>query len=101
MQKVRKHGHESFFAIEKGNSKVHYLLQDHHMFKVTEAINSYEKHVHPAVTGRYSYEEIERDDFELSHLVVKSLFSEEIRDKMRLRYDQDIKCYDYPGGVCW
>jgi hypothetical protein len=88
-----------FFAIEKGNSKVHDLLQDHHMFTVAEAIDSYEKRVHPTVTGKYSYEEIERDDFELSWLVVESLLSEEIRDKMRVRYDRNINFYDYPGGL--
>jgi hypothetical protein len=55
-QKVREHGHESFFAIEKGNSKVHDLFQDHQMFTVVEAIDSYEKRVHPTVTGKYSYE---------------------------------------------
>jgi hypothetical protein len=52
IKKVREHGHESFFAIEKGNSKVHDLLQDHHMFTVAEAIDSYEKCVHPTVTGK-------------------------------------------------
>jgi hypothetical protein len=58
IQKVREHGHESFFAIEKGNSKVHDLPQYHHMFTVAEAIDSYEKRVHPTVTRKYSYEEI-------------------------------------------
>jgi hypothetical protein len=69
------------------------------MFTVEEAIDSYEKRVRPTVTGKYSYEEIERDDFELSRLVVKSLLSEDIRDKMRVRYDHDRNFYDYPGGV--
>jgi hypothetical protein len=55
--------------------------------------------VHPTITGNYSYEEIERDDFELSRLVVESLLSEEIRDKMRVRYDHELKFWDYPGGV--
>jgi hypothetical protein len=54
IQKVREHGHKSFFAIEKGNSKVHDLLQEHHMFTVAEAIDSYDKRVHPTVTGKYS-----------------------------------------------
>jgi hypothetical protein len=69
------------------------------MFTVAEAIDSYEKRVHPTVTGKYSYEEIERDDFELSRLVVEHLLSEEIGDKMRVKYDLDINFYDYPGGV--
>jgi hypothetical protein len=69
------------------------------MFTVAEAIDSYEKRVNPTVTGKYSYEEIERGDFELSWLVVESLFSEEIQDKIRVRYDHDINFYDYPGGV--
>jgi hypothetical protein len=41
------------------------------MFTVAEAIDSYEKCVHPTVTGKYSYEEINRDDFKLSRLVVE------------------------------
>jgi hypothetical protein len=69
------------------------------MFMVAEAIDSYKKRVNPTVTGKYSYEEIECDDFELSRLVVESLLSEEIRDKMRVRYDHHINFYDYPGGV--
>jgi hypothetical protein len=69
------------------------------MFTVSEAIDSYEKRVHPTVTGKYSYEEIERDDFEFSRLVVESFLSEDIRDKMRVIYDHDINFYDYPGGV--
>jgi hypothetical protein len=37
-QKVREHGHDSFFAIEKTSGKVHDLLKDEHLFKVAEAI---------------------------------------------------------------
>jgi hypothetical protein len=69
------------------------------MFTVAEAIDSYKKRVHPTITGDYSYEEIERNEFELSRLVVEPLLSEEIRDKMRVRYDHDINFYDYHGGV--
>jgi hypothetical protein len=69
------------------------------MFTVAEAIDSYKKRVHPTITGDNSYKEIERDDFELSRLVVKSLLSEEIRDKMRVRYDHEINFWDYPGGM--
>jgi hypothetical protein len=69
------------------------------MFTVAEAVDSYDKCVHPTIMGDYSYEEIERDDFELSRLVVESLHSEEIRDKMRVRYDHELNFWDYPGGV--
>jgi hypothetical protein len=72
------------FAIEKTSGKVHDLLKDYHMFTVAEAIDSYDKRAHPTIKGGYSYEEIERDDFELSRLVVEFLLSEEIRDKMRV-----------------
>jgi hypothetical protein len=69
------------------------------MFTVAETIDSYEKRVHPTVAEKYSYKEIERDDSELSRLVVESLLSEEIQDKMRVIYDHAINFYDYPGGV--
>jgi hypothetical protein len=75
-QKVREHGHDSFFAIKKTSGKLHDLLKDYHMFTVAEAIDSYDKRVHPTITGDYSYEEIEHDYFELSRLVVESLLSE-------------------------
>jgi hypothetical protein len=42
IQKVREHGHESFFAIEKTSGEVHDLLKDYHMFKVADAIDSYD-----------------------------------------------------------
>jgi hypothetical protein len=94
-QKVREHGHESFFAIEKTSGKIYDLLKDHHMFTVAETIDSYDKRVHPTITVNYSYEEIERVDFELSRLVVESLLYEEIRDKMRVRYEHQLNFWDY------
>jgi hypothetical protein len=43
-QRVREHGHESFFAIVRGTSNtiVHDLLNDYHMFSVEDGIDSYE-----------------------------------------------------------
>jgi hypothetical protein len=83
-QKVGEHGYESLYAIEKTSGKVHDLIKDYHMFMEADAINSYDKRVYPTIMGDYGYEEIERDDFELSRLVVEYLLSEEIRDKMRV-----------------
>jgi hypothetical protein len=98
-QKVREHGHESFFAIEKRSGKVHDLLKDYHMFTVAEAIDTYDKRVYTTITGNYIYEKIERDDFELSRLVVEYLLSEEIREKMRVRYEHELNFWDYFRGV--
>jgi hypothetical protein len=43
-QRVREHGHESFFAIVRGasNTIVRDLLNDYHMFSIEDGLESYE-----------------------------------------------------------
>jgi hypothetical protein len=38
------------------------------------------------------------DDYELSPLVVESLLSDKVRERMRVRYDHDDTFLDFPGG---
>jgi hypothetical protein len=64
------------------------------MFTVTESIDSYDKCAHLTIRVNHSYEEIERDNFELPRLVFESLLSEEIRDKMRVHYDHELNLWD-------
>jgi hypothetical protein len=84
-QRVREHGNESFFAIarEASNTIVHDLLNDYHMFSVEDGIGSYEIRIddttHPSV-----FEPLELHDMEMLRLVVESLLTEELRERMRI-----------------
>jgi hypothetical protein len=82
-QRVREHGHESFYAIGIG-TVVHDLLTDYHLFTVQDVLHSYEART---LTGGTTYEvseEIEIDDMERSRLVVEYLLTDDIREKMRI-----------------
>jgi hypothetical protein len=45
------------------------------------------------------FEELEMDDMELSRLVVGSLLTYEMREKMRISFDHHADFLDYRGGV--
>jgi hypothetical protein len=55
------------------------------MFTVTEMIDSYAER--KLSVGPDLWEEIEEDDMEMSRLVVESLVSEELNERMRVRYN--------------
>jgi hypothetical protein len=68
-QKVREHGHETFFAIGKtvgGTCIVHDLITDYHMFTVSDAITSFVERSDDTRVTKDVYEEIKMDYFELS-----------------------------------
>jgi hypothetical protein len=39
------------------------------------------------------------DGYELSRLVYESLLSDEVRERIRVRYDHEDKFLDFPSGV--
>jgi hypothetical protein len=77
-QRVREHGHASFFVIVRGASDtiVDDLLNDYHMFSVEDGIDSYEISIadttYPSVL-----KPLELDVMEMLRLVVESLLTEE------------------------
>jgi hypothetical protein len=99
-QRVREHGHESFFAIARGasNTIVHDLLNDYHMFSLEDWIKSYDIRIadttHPSVL-----EPLEFNDMEMSQLVVEYLLTEELRKRMRIQFDHHDAYLDFHGGV--
>jgi hypothetical protein len=92
---VREHGHERFFAIGKtvgGACIVHDLLTDYHnMFSISDAIASFEACSGDTQVMKDVYEEIKMDNFDI--------FSDEVRERMRVRYDHENQLLDFPGGV--
>jgi hypothetical protein len=97
-QRVREHGHESFYAIGKG-TVVHDLLTDYHLFTVEDVLQSYEARTLTGGTTADVFEDIEFDDMEMSRLVVESLLTDDIREKMRIRFDHHDEFLDFHGGV--
>jgi hypothetical protein len=99
-QRVREHGHESFFAMARGasNTIVHDLLNDYHMFSVEDGIESYEIRI-ADTTQPPVFEPLELDDMEMSRLVVESLSTEELRERIRIRFDHHNAYLDFHGGV--
>jgi hypothetical protein len=68
------------------------------MFSVEDGIDSYEIRIadttHPSV-----FEPLELDDMEMSRLVVESLLTEELRERMRIWFDHHDAYLDFHGGV--
>jgi hypothetical protein len=87
-QRVREHGHESFFAIGRGasNTILHDLINDYHMFSVEDGIESYEDRT-ADTTDPAVFEPLKLDDMEMSLLVVESLLTEEMRKRMHICFD--------------
>jgi hypothetical protein len=53
----------------------------------------------PGGTTPDVFEDIEVDDMEMSRLVVESLLTDDIREKMRIRFDHHDEFLDFHGGV--
>jgi hypothetical protein len=97
-QRVHEHGNESFLAIGKG-TLVHDLLTNYHQFTVEDALQSYEDRTLTGGTTADVFEYIEIDDMEMSTLVVESLLTDGIHEKMRIRFDHHEAFLDFHGGV--
>jgi hypothetical protein len=61
---------------------VHDLLTDYHLFTVEDDLQSYEEHTLTGCTTHDVFDAIEIDAMEMSQLVVGSLLTDEIREKM-------------------
>jgi hypothetical protein len=78
---------------------VHDLLTDYHLFTVEDVLQSYEARTLTGGTTPDLSEDIEVDDMEISCLVVESLLTDDIREKMRIRFDHHDQFLDFHGRV--
>jgi hypothetical protein len=97
-QLTQEHGQQVFYAIEKDGT-IHDLLRSHHLFIVEDVIDSHMMRLDSNSTEARKFDEFERDDIDMTRLVVESRLTEKIRDAIRTRYDHDPAFYDYPGPV--
>jgi hypothetical protein len=72
---------------------VHDLLNDYHLFTVEDVLQSYEARTLTGGTTYEVFEEIEINDMEMYRLVVESLLTEDIREKMRIQFDHHDEIY--------
>jgi hypothetical protein len=50
-------------------------------------------------TNKDSYDQYELDEIETSRLVIESLLSPTLTDKLQTHFDHDSGYFDYPGNV--
>jgi hypothetical protein len=68
------------------------------MFTVDEGIHSYGDYT-IETEGPEVFEPLEMDDMEMSRLVVESLLTEKLRERMRIRFDHHDVYLDFHGGI--
>ena len=112
-KKIKLHGQQSLYAIMH-NTQVLNLLDHHHKFTVEEVIDQFElrcdqppreldENGDETVTSiqlRYeSYDNYEFDEFGLSRLVVESLLSPSLMERITTKYNIDKNFESYPGQL--
>ena len=107
-QKVRLHGQQSFYSIVDDQSVVS-LFDNYHKFTVDEVIAHHEYRCEEpdpefdTITNLETDESkqlrFEFDDFGLSRLVVKSLLSTTLQERIITRFGNDTDFETYPGQV--
>jgi hypothetical protein len=76
---------------------VHDLLTDYHLFTVEDVLQSYEDQTLTEGTTHGVFEAIEIDGMKMSRLVVESLLTDDIHEKMQIRFDHYDEFLDFHG----
>ena len=113
-RKVQRHGQQTFYAAFYQNEVVS-LFEHYHKFTVEEIIDQYELRCEEPVpevdpdTGNETeesrqlrfeaYDEYEFDDFGLSRLVVESLLTPSLLERIYTKFGNDDKYETYPGQI--
>jgi hypothetical protein len=98
-QLTREHGHQSFYAVEDTEGIIVNVNQNFHLFSANDVIDSHNHRMNTTTTDASKYDFYERDEIDLTRLVVESRLAEKMRDAIHTRYDHDPLFYDYPGPV--
>jgi hypothetical protein len=98
-QLTREHGHQAFYAVEDTGGFIADVNQNLHLFSINDVIDCHNNRMNTATTDASKYDLYERDEIDLTRLVVESRLTEKMRDAIRTRYDHDPLFYDYPVPV--
>jgi hypothetical protein len=97
-QLTQEHGQQFLYAIEQGGT-IYDLLRSLHLFSVEDMIDGCAFGIDSNLQDASKYDEFERDDIDMSRLVVESRLTKKMRDAIRTRFDRDRTFYNYPWSV--
>ena len=84
-KRAKEHGQQTFYWIRDSDKKVVDLFENAHRFKLDTVVNEHKHHLEKS-TQYESYDEIERDEVELSRTVVESLHTETFQEKIEIYF---------------
>jgi hypothetical protein len=98
-QLIREHGHQSFYAVEDTGYIIVDVNQNIYLLSVNDVIDSHKHRMNTTKTDASKYDLYEREEIDLTRLLVKSRLTEKMREAIHTRYDHYPLFYDYPGPV--
>jgi hypothetical protein len=96
-----ENGHQAFYAIEDIGGIIIDMNRNLHMFMVNDAIESHNHRMYSNTMDARKYDLYERENIDLTQLVVKSRLTKKMREAIRTRFDHDPQLYDYLGSVAF
>jgi hypothetical protein len=98
-QRVEEHGQETFYHAKNSNNKVVNIIENSHNFTTNMLISEFEIRSDPDNTDYAAFDEFEMRDIALSSLVVESLLTSNLYNKIVTCHGHlpDFKLY--PGSV--
>ena len=95
-KRVKEYGQQTFYWIRDTNNKVVELFEHTHRFKLEAVIAEHYRRMKG--DGHEAYDIIEKDEVELSRLVVESLLSETFQEKIAIRFGHRTDFENLPGS---
>jgi hypothetical protein len=98
-RRVIEHGQQTFYHIKDTDGKVVDLFEHAHRFNVETTMAEHERRISETTSTTFDqYDDFERDDIELSRMVVNSLLTETFYETLRVRFGHLEDFESYPGS---
>ena len=97
-KRVKEHGQQTFYWIRDSDGKVVDLFDNAHRFKLDTVVAEHKRRLEKR-TDFETYDEIERDEVELSRTVVESLLTETFQEKIEIRFSHR-EDFEFLPGSC-
>jgi hypothetical protein len=96
-KRVKEHGQQNFYLIQGSDKKVVDLFDHAHCFKLDSVIAEHNRRLIKNETHE-SYDNLQRDEVELSGTVVESLLTETFQEKNEIRFGHRDDFETLPGS---
>ena len=97
-KRVKEHGQQTFYWIRDSDGKVVDLFDNSHRFKLDTVVAEHKRRLEKR-TDFETYDEIERDEVELSRTVVESLLTETFQEKIEIQFSHR-EDFEFLPGSC-